>query len=90
MKKKTNPKISYDSDADVLSMESGGHAVIDHVEEMGDLVVHLSKQGKSVLVELIEASQHFKNQPELSRSMTDFLESEPDLYSTADLKERYV
>ena len=57
MKKKTNTKISYDSDADVLSMESAGRAVIDNAEEMGSLVVHFSKQNKPVFVEILEASR---------------------------------
>ena len=57
MKKKTNTKISYDSDADVLSMESVARTVIDHTEEMGNMVVHFSKKNKPVFVEILEASR---------------------------------
>lgn len=68
MKKKTNTKISYDADADVLSMESGGRTTIDHAEEMGNLVVHFSRKNKPVLVEILEASQLFKGQPKSLRT----------------------
>ena len=68
MKKKNNTKISYDSDADILSLESVGHTVIDHAEEMGNLVVHFSKQNKPVLVEILEASALFKMQPKSLRA----------------------
>jgi len=57
MKKKTNTKISYDSDADVLSVESAGRTAIDHAEEMGSLVVHFSKQNKPIFVEILKASR---------------------------------
>ena len=57
MKKKTNTKISYDSDADVLSVESASRAAIDHAEEMGSLVVHFSKQNKPIFVEILKASR---------------------------------
>ena len=68
MKKKTNTKISYDSDADVLSMESAGRTVIDHAQEMGDVVVHFSKTNKPVLVEILEASRLFKGQSKSLRT----------------------
>lgn len=68
MKKKNNTKISYDSDADVLSMESAGRSVIDHAEEMGGLVVHFSKKNRPVLVEILEASKLFKGQSKSLRT----------------------
>ena len=68
MKKKTNTKITYDADADVLSMESAGRTVVDHAEEMGNLVVHFSKENKPVLVEILEASRLFKEQPKSLRT----------------------
>ena len=68
MKKKTNTKISYDADADVLSMESAGRMIIDHAEEMGNLVVHFSKRNKPVLVEILEASRLFKSQSKSLRT----------------------
>lgn len=68
MKNKNNTKISYDADADVLSMESAGRTAIDHAEEMGNLVVHFSKQNRPVLVEVLEASRLFKDQPKSLRT----------------------
>jgi uncharacterized protein YuzE len=62
MKNKPSTKISYDPDADVLSMETSGRSTIDHAEEMGDLIVHFSKRNKPVLVEILEASRLFKDQ----------------------------
>lgn len=68
MKKKTNTKITYDADADVLSMESAGRVTIDRAEEMGNLIVHFSKTNKPVLVEILEASKLFRNQPKSIRA----------------------
>ena len=90
MKKKLNTKISYDADADVLSMESSGRTTIDHAEEMGNLVVHFSKQNRPVLVEVLDASRLFKNQQNTFLSAFSFLDDEPDLYSARNLKKRYV
>lgn len=73
MKKKINTKISYDADADVLSVESSGRTVIDHAEEMGNLVVHFSKGNKPVLVEIFEASRLFKEQPKPLRTIRQSL-----------------
>ncbi len=68
--KKNNVTIKYDSDADVLSMESKARASIDHAQEMGNLVVHFSKKGEPVLVEILEASELFKHQsPMLKQSI---------------------
>ncbi|KKW19198.1 MAG: hypothetical protein UY63_C0018G0019 [Parcubacteria group bacterium GW2011_GWA2_51_10] len=68
MKKKINTKISYDTDADVLSLESATRTTIDHAEEMGNLVVHFSKSNKPVLIEILEASNLFKKQPKSLRA----------------------
>lgn len=68
MRKATKTKISYDPDADVLSMGSLGRAAIDHAEEMGNLVVHFSKKKKPILVEILQASRIFKNQPKSLRA----------------------
>ena len=60
--KKNKVTVTYDSDADVLSMENKARANIDHAREMGNLVVHFSKKGEPVLVEILEASELFKHQ----------------------------
>lgn len=49
-------KITYDPDADVMSWEVPGKNIIDHATEMGNLVVHFTKTGKPVLIELLNAS----------------------------------
>ncbi|MFH1099239.1 MAG: DUF2283 domain-containing protein [Candidatus Uhrbacteria bacterium] len=52
------PKIQYryEPEADVLSVEVS-RAPIDSAVEMGNVVVHLGKQGQPVLLEFLEASQ---------------------------------
>ncbi len=60
MKKIKNLKIAYDSEADVLSLEADKTARIDHAKEMGNLVVHFTKTGEPVLVEMLEASKTFR------------------------------
>lgn len=60
MKKIKNVKIAYDSEADVLSWEGDKAARIDHAKEMGNLVVHFTKTGEPVLVEMLEASKTFR------------------------------
>jgi len=71
MKHKAKTHISYDPDADVLSMETVGKAQIDHAEEMGDLIVHFSKTNKPVLVEILGASRLFKQKKVLPQTIRD-------------------
>ena len=68
MKDKSNTKITYDADSDVLSLESETRAVIDHAEEMGNLVVHFSKTNKPVLIEILQARGLFKKQTKSLRT----------------------
>ncbi len=60
MAEKNNQKIrvSYESEADVLSWEVSDQP-IDHAEEMGNVVVHFSGEHVPVLIELLEASKFF-------------------------------
>lgn len=51
-----NIKVSYDSDADVLSLLSLSGESIDHAFEMGNLIVHVNERGKPILIEILEAS----------------------------------
>jgi uncharacterized protein YuzE len=44
-------KVRYSKDVDVLLVELSGEAV-DHAEEAGQFVVHFSRQGKPVLLEI--------------------------------------
>lgn len=59
--KKGNKKIamSYEPEADVLRVELG-RAPIDYASEMGNVVVHFSKKGIPVYVEILEAAGFLK------------------------------
>lgn len=56
MKQRNDIKYSYDPDADVLMLRKKGTGKIDHAEEMGDFVVHFSKQNVPLLIEILNAS----------------------------------
>ena len=57
MKKGNNARISYEPEADVLMWEVGKRGQIDFAEETGNVVVHFTKKGTPVLVEILEASK---------------------------------
>ena len=48
-------KINYNREQDILLLESSSEP-IDYAEEMGPLIVHFSKEGKIVLLEILDAS----------------------------------
>lgn len=50
-------RISYEPEADVLSVEVSREAAIDHAREVGNMVVHFTKHNVPVLVEVLNASQ---------------------------------
>lgn len=56
--KKTS-KISYDSDADVLSLAGAIKGRIDHARELGNFIVHFTKDDRPLLIEVLEASKIF-------------------------------
>lgn len=56
MKTKDKAKISYEPEADVLSWEISGNP-IDYAKEIGNIVVHFTKNNVPVLVEILEASR---------------------------------
>lgn len=53
----TKMTIQYEPAADVLSVEYRRRKPIDYATEMGNLVVHFSRSGEPVLVEILNASQ---------------------------------
>ena len=61
--KKTIPKASYDSDADILSLTGTVTGRIDHANELGNFVVHFTKDDRPLLIEVLEASKVFANIP---------------------------
>jgi len=60
--------VTYDPDADVLSMASSPDAKIDYAREMENFIVHFGKNDEPVLIEMFEASDALRHEIEpLSR-----------------------
>ena len=57
-----NITVSYDPEADVLSIEGNRATPIDHASELGSLIVHFGKQDEPVLIEVLDASRTLKGQ----------------------------
>lgn len=51
--------MNYDLEANILSWEIG-KGKISHAHEFGNFIVHVSRAGKPVLIEILEAS-NFKS-----------------------------
>jgi len=49
-------KIRYSKDADILLVELSSEPV-DHAEESGQFIVHFSKTGEPVLLEILDARE---------------------------------
>lgn len=49
-------KLSYDRSEDILTVETAP-GDIDHAEEMGPVIVHFTKEGKPVVLEILDASE---------------------------------
>jgi uncharacterized protein YuzE len=49
-------KIRYDREEDIVTFDVSSEN-IDHAEEIGPIIVHFSKQGKPVLLEILDASE---------------------------------
>lgn len=49
-------KINYKLEADVLTIESSA-APIDYAKEIGNVVVHFTRDNQPVLLEILEASK---------------------------------
>lgn len=63
-------KINYDRVEDILTIESA-EGDIDYAEEMGPLIVHFTKEGKPVVLEILEASEF------LTRATKSSIKAEP-------------
>jgi uncharacterized protein YuzE len=50
-------KISYDREKDILTLELDMQARIDHAEQTGSVIVHLSQDDHPVLLEILKASE---------------------------------
>jgi len=49
-------KVSYNRESDVLLIQVS-EAKVDYAEEMGPIFVHFTKDGKPVLLEILDASE---------------------------------
>ncbi len=56
MNKKTNLKVSYEPEADVLTWELSKKNIYS-ASEMGNVVIHFTKNNLPVLIEFLEASR---------------------------------
>lgn len=51
-------KVSYDREADILLIDQGERGdIIDYAEEAGSIIIHFTKEGKPVLIEILDASE---------------------------------
>ena len=57
--KSAKAKISYERQADVLTWKIKGDP-IDYASEIGNVVVHFTKNNRPVLIEFLEASKFFR------------------------------
>ncbi len=53
-------KISYSKDADAILIELSDKP-IDHAEESGQVIIHFSKEGEPVLLEILDAKEFLLN-----------------------------
>lgn len=60
MENNLTPRLKYEPGADVLSWEVSD-APIDYAEEVGDMIVHFTKDHKPVLIEVIRAKEFMKS-----------------------------
>lgn len=69
MKTNKTAKMKYDRDADVLMFETDKSAKIDYARELGDVIVHFTKDNLPVLVEILNASHMLSNQKDLKKQI---------------------
>lgn len=67
MRKRRNPKISYEPEADVLRVEMSKKP-IDYAAEVGNIVVHFSHENVPVYLEFLEASRFVSDISNVVRS----------------------
>ncbi|MDG6917764.1 MAG: DUF2283 domain-containing protein [Nitrososphaerota archaeon] len=49
--------MKYDSDADVLSVMLKEKGKLSHAEEVGDVILHVDKEGRPLFFEVLNASK---------------------------------
>ena len=65
----------YDPEANVLCWEIA-KGKIDHVREIGNFIIHLSKAGKPILLEILDASK-FIGQFDKLKNLKDIKKAVP-------------
>jgi uncharacterized protein YuzE len=50
--------LKYDPESDVLMIVVSDSGNLSHAEEMGDIVIHLSKEGEPLFLEVLNASRN--------------------------------
>lgn len=56
-RKSARATLQYEPEADVLAVEYARRTPIDHATEVGNLIVHFSRDDQPVLVEILNASR---------------------------------
>ncbi len=51
-------RLKYDEESDVLMLIVSESGKLSHAEEMGDIVVHLGRDGKPLFLEILNASKN--------------------------------
>jgi len=76
-------KISYDREVDVLTLEiSDGD--IDHAEEAGPMLIHLTEDNRPVLIEILDASVFLASLTKISARAAQQRGSGNRIVSTAE------
>jgi len=70
-----NMKVSYNKEVDALLVQVG-KGKIDHAEEMGPLIVHFTKGGKPILLEILDASEILNQWNKFTSEKADMIEAE--------------
>ena len=61
--------MKYDREADILMLEADKSAKIDYARELGDVIVHFTKDNLPVLVEILNASRTLSGQKGLMKQI---------------------
>lgn len=69
--------LTYDRGEDILSIETSENGVIDHAEQSGTFIAHLSEDGHLILLEILDASEF------LGTVLKTTLRSQEDVLSLA-------
>lgn len=63
-------KISYNREQDIL-MHEISEEPIDYAEEVGNIIVHFTKKGKPVLLEVLDASEFLAETTKITMRSSD-------------------